>query len=445
MQVELETLEGLERKLTIGLPAAQIQGEVDQRLQRAAANVRMDGFRPGKVPMRVVRQRYGDGIRQEVLADLVQKSFQEVIEEKKIRPAGAPSVLRDDEEGSDVARFVCTFEIMPQVELPDFSKLKLEKPVCPITDADLEVMIGQLRERRPDWSPVDREAADGDQVKADFEGRIDGEAFPGGTGEGIEFVIGAGTMLPDFEAGAKGAKAGEEKVIPVSFPEDYQAKELAGKTAEFTIKIVEVAEKALPEVNADFFKAWGVDTDDLETFHAEVRDTMQQEVARVAGDKLKVQVLDRLLEHTEVPVPESLLTAEIKRQTQQAHQHDHDHDHEHCDDPTHNHGAEEAVDPEVRAAAEKRVRTGLILMELVQSRGLKADPARVRARIEQMARSYGQPEQIVNWYYSDEKRLAEVESAVLEEQVVELVVEGASVTEQTISYEELVGAAAISG
>ncbi len=444
MQVEIEALDGLERKLTIGVPATKIQSEVDQRLQQAATQVRMNGFRPGKVPMRVVRERFGAGIRQEVLADLVQKSFQEVIEEKNLRPAGAPAVKREDEDGSPDARFVCTFEVMPDIELPAFSELALEKPVCPVADADIDKMVEQLRERRPEWEEVDRAAGDGDQVKVDFEGSIDGEPFAGGKGEGIEFVIGAGMMLPDFEAGANGASAGDEKTIQVSFPADYQAQELAGKTADFALKVVSVAQKKLPEVGADFFKAWGVDTDDPETFRQEVAETMQLEIDRVVNDRLKTQVVDALLEKVTVPLPAALVDAEIKRQQPHNHGHDHDHDHEHCDDPSHDHSKPEVTE-EQRESAEKRVKTGLILMELVQSEGLKADPNRVRAKIEQLAKPYREPEQIMNWYYSDQKRLQEVESAVLEEQVVELVAAGAQITETETTYEELVGEGGLPG
>ncbi len=432
MQVQVEKTSVLERRLTIGLPAEQVESEIDQRLRKTAPQVNMKGFRPGKVPMRVVRQRYGQGIRQEVLADLVQKSFQDAVTQENLRPTGMPAVEQVDTEGDQV-EFVCTFEVYPDVELPDFSAMQIEKPECEISDADIDEMIQKLRERRPEWTPVERAAQAGDQVRVDFEGTIDGEPFQGNKGENIDFEIGSGYMLPEFESGVEGASAGEAREIEVNFPEDYPSEEVKGRTAKFTVKVTQVSEKKLPELDENFFKAWGIEGNDLEAFRAEVKSTMADEVERAVKAKVKEQVIQGLLDATEMDLPASLVDAEVHRLQHANQKQGHDHGHDH-----HDHG--EAT-PEMREQAERRVRTGLLMMEIVRSQELKADAGRVRAMVEKLARPYGDPEQVINYYYGDENRLAEIESAVLEEQVVEWVTGQASVTAKPASYKEFTEAA----
>lgn len=431
MQVQVEKTTGLERRLTIGLPSEQVESEIDQRLRKTAPQVNMKGFRPGKVPMRVVRQRYGKGIRQEVLADLVQKSFQDAVTQENLRPTGMPAVEQVDKEGENV-EFVCTFEVYPEVELPDFAALQIEKPECEISDADIDEMIQKLRERRPEWTAVERAAAKGDQARVDFEGTIDGEAFQGNQGKDIDFEIGSGYMLPEFESGVEGAAAGEEREIEVNFPEDYPSEEVKGKTAKFTVKVTQVSEKTLPELDENFFKAWGIEGNDLEAFRAEVKSTMEDEVERAVKSKVKEQVIDGLLESTSLELPASLVDSEVHRMQHANQKHGHDHDH-------HDHG--EAT-PEMREQAERRVRTGLLMMEIVRGQELKADGDRVRAMVEKLAKPYGDPEQVINYYYGDENRLAEIESAVLEEQVVEWITGQATVTAKPVSYKAFTEAAA---
>src|SRR5690606_31007592 len=311
MQVSIETTSGLERRMTIGVPAEQVENEVTARLQKAARTVRLDGFRPGKVPFKVVRQRYGAGVRQEVIGEVVSKSFQDAVQKENVRPAGQPSIESlTDKPGEDL-QFVASFEVYPEVEVREFSILSVVKPVAEVTGADVEKMIEVLRTQNASWSDVDRAAAEGDQVTLDYVGRKDGEEFPGGKASGSTLVLGSGQMIPGFEDGIVGMKAGESKTLALTFPADYHAEELKGAAVEFDIAVHAVKEKQLPALDDAFFARFGVKEGGQEKFVAEVRANMERELRNAIKNKLKTRLMNQLLENHSVELPKSLVKEEI--------------------------------------------------------------------------------------------------------------------------------------
>lgn len=428
MQVSVETISGLERRMTVGIPAERIENEVNKRLQQTARRARIDGFRPGKVPMSVIRKRFGASARQEVIGEVIQSSFYEAIVQEKLNPAGAPSVEpKELSEGKDF-EYIATFEVYPEVTLGDFGQISVERIESEVTDADLDNMLEILRKQHTSYEAVEREAANDDQLTIDFTGRIDGEAFAGGTASNTKLVLGSGRMIPGFEDGLVGAKAGESRTVSVTFPEDYQNLDLAGKAAEFEIMVHEVAEARLPELNDEFFARFGVEEGGLEGFRAEVRKNMERELRQAIKGKTKTQVMDGLLKTNEVEVPKALISSEIDRLRQQAVQ---------------QFGGAN-FDPSQLPAelfedqAKRRVTLGLIVAEIVKQNEIKPDEDRVRAMVEELASAYQEPQQVINWYMQNEQQLAEIQSVVLEEQVVDTVLQKAKVTEKKVSYEEAV-------
>ncbi|UAW97040.1 trigger factor [Halopseudomonas nanhaiensis] len=428
MQVSVETTSGLERRMTVGIPAERIENEVNKRLQQTASRARVDGFRPGKVPMSVIRKRFGGSARQEVIGEVIQSSFYEAVMQEKLNPAGAPSVEpKQLEEGKDF-EYVATFEVYPEVKLADFSAISVERVESDVTDADVEKMLDILRKQNTSFENVDRAAQDGDQLTVDFTGRIDGEAFQGGTASNTQIVLGSGRMIPGFEDGLVGAKAGESRTLSVTFPEDYQNLELAGKAAEFEVMVHAVAEPALPELNDEFFARFGVEEGGLEGFRAEVRKNMERELRQAIKSKTKTQVMDGLLATNDVDVPKSLISSEIDRLRQQAVQ---------------QFGGAN-IKPEQLPAelfeeqAKRRVSLGLIVAEVVKQNDIKPDNDRVRSMVEDLASAYQEPQQVINWYYQNEQQLAEIQSVVLEEQVVDTVLQKAKVTDKQVAYEDAV-------
>ncbi|MGY0216022.1 trigger factor [Endozoicomonadaceae bacterium StTr2] len=430
MQVSLETTSGLERRLTITVPADRIESAVNKRLQQLAKDVRLDGFRPGKVPFKVVKRRYGAGARQEVLGDVIQSSFVEAVTQEKLNPAGAPSVEpRVSEQGKDF-EYIATFEVYPEIELGDFTAITVEKPVAEVVDADIDTMLTTLREQNKQWNEVEREAAEGDRVTIDFKGSIDGEEFEGGAAEGNVLELGSGRMIPGFEDGIAGMKADEEKTITVTFPEDYQAENLKGKEAQFAIKLHKVEESALPEMNEEFFKQFGIDEATEENFRAEVRKNMERELKQAVRNKVKNQVMDGVLEVNELDVPKALVSQEVDRLREQAVQQWG--------------GAQSGMDASKLPAelfekdAERRVALGLLVGEIIREKELKADEDRVRVMIEEIASAYQKPEEVVEWYYGNQQQLSQVQNVVLEDQVVDTILEAAQVSDVTCSYEEAI-------
>ncbi len=434
MQVSVESTSALERRLTIGVPAERIESEVTKRLQQTARRAKLPGFRPGKVPMSVIRQRYEDSARQEALGDLIQSSFYEAIVAEKLNPAGAPSVEpKVFEKGKDL-EYVATFEIYPEIQVAGFEGITVERPQAEVSEADVDNMLDILRKQNTRFEAVERAAENGDQLNIDFVGKIEGEAFAGGSAKGTALVLGSGRMIPGFEDALVGAKAGEERVITPTFPEDYQNLELAGKTAEFTVTVNAVAAPVLPELNEQFFALFGASEGGLEGFRAEVRKNMERELRQAIKSKVKNQVMEGLLAANTVELPKALVANEVQRLRVQAVQ---------------QFGGN--IKPEQLPAelfeeqAKRRVSLGLIIAEVVKQAELKPDDARVRELIEEMASAYQEPEQVVAWYYKNEQQLGEVRSVVLEEQVVDTVLQKAKVTDKPVSYEEAVKPAAAPG
>lgn len=430
MQVSLETTSGLERRLTITLPADQIDGAVNKRLQEMSRRVRLDGFRPGKVPMKVVKRRYGAGARQEVLGEMMQASFVEAIQQEKLNPAGAPSVEpKTDAEGEEFS-FVATFEVYPEIALNEFSGIQVERPVAEVQDGDIDEMIETLRKQSSTFEEVERAAEQGDQITFDYAGTKDGEAFEGGSAEGATLELGSGRMIPGFEDGLVGVSTGEEKVLELTFPEDYQAKELAGQAVEFACKVHKVAAPALPALNEEFFARFGVQEGGVEEFRAEVSKNMERELRQAIKSKVKNQVMDGLLAIHDIDVPSALTGQEIDRMREQAVQQFG--------------GAQGGFDPKQLPAelfesdAKKRVALGLLIGEVVKQREVKVDDDRVRTMIEEMASAYQEPRQVVDWYYSNEEQLSQVKYVVLEEQVVDTILDAAQVTDKQCSYQEAI-------
>ncbi|AGZ34442.1 trigger factor [Pseudomonas sp. Rh2] len=427
MQVSVENTSALERRMTIAVPAERVENEVNKRLQQTAKRAKVAGFRPGKVPMSVIRQRFEGDARQEVFGDLVQASFYEAVVEQKLNPAGAPSVEpKSFEKGKDL-EFVAVFEVFPEFTVAGLESIKVERLSAEVADADLDNMLEVLRKQNVRFETVERAAEKDDQVNIDFVGKIDGEAFAGGSAKGTQLVLGSGRMIPGFEDGLVGAKAGEERVVNVTFPEDYQNLDLAGKAAEFTITVNAVAAPQLPELNEEFFAQFGIKESTLEGFRAEVRKNMERELRQAIKSKVKNQVMDGLLAANPIEVPKALLENEVNRLRVQAVQ---------------QFGGN--IKPEQLPAelfeeqAKRRVVLGLIVAEVVKQFELKPDDVKVREMIEEMASAYQEPEQVIAWYYKNDQQLNEVRSVVLEEQVVDTVLQKATVTDKSVSYEEAV-------
>lgn len=428
MQVSVETTSGLERRMTVGIPADRIESEVNKRLQQTASRAKVDGFRPGKVPMSVIRKRFGGSARQEVMGEVIQSSFYEAIMQEKLNPAGAPSVEpKELDEGKDF-EYVATFEVYPEITLGDFAEIKVERIESEVRDEDLENMLDILRKQNTQFAVAERAAESGDQLKVDFVGKVDDEPFQGGTASNTEIVLGSGRMIPGFEDGLVGAKAGDSVTLKVTFPEDYQNLELAGKPAEFDVIVHSVSAPALPELDDEFFAKFGVEEGGIEAFRSEVRKNMERELRQAIKTKVKTQVMDGLLATNSIDVPKALVSTEIDRLREQAVQ---------------QFGGAN-IKPEQLPAelfeeqAKRRVSLGLVVADVVKQNDIKPDNDRVRAMVEELASAYQEPEQVVNWYYQNEQQLAEIQSVVLEEQVVDTVLQKAQVTTKQVPYEDAV-------
>lgn len=425
MQVSIESTSALERRMTIGVPAERLEAEITKRLQQTARRAKVPGFRPGKVPMNIIRQRFGADARQEAMGDLIQQTFYEAVVEQKVNPIGQPSI--ELQKSDDALEYVATFEVLPEVEITGLDKIAVERLSATVEESDLDNMLDVLRKQNTQFVAADKAAENGDQLKIDFVGRIDGEEFAGGSAKDIPLVLGSGRMIPGFEEGLVGAKAGEEKIVTPTFPEDYQNLELAGKTAEFTIKVNAVEAPELPELNEEFFKTFGVNEGGLEGFRAEVRKNMERELNQAIKGKVKTQVMDGLLETNPVEVPKALIANEVNRLRVQAVQ---------------QFGGN--IKPEQLPAelfeeqAKRRVTLGLLVAQVVKQFELSADEDQVRSMIEELAAAYQEPQQVIDWYYKNEQQLEEVRAVVLEEQVVNKVLSEAQVTDKAVAYEDAV-------
>lgn len=431
MQVSIETTSGLERRLTVGVPAAEVDSEVQKRLQQAAKNIRINGFRKGKVPMKVVKQRYGDSVRQEVLGEVINRSFYEAVRKEEVKPAGQPSIEpKQFGEGKDL-EYVATFEVYPSVELGDFSGYEITRKKAEVTAEDVDKMIEVLREHQATWKEVDRAAQEGDQVNIDFVGTRDGEEFEGGSAEGQDLVLGSGSMIPGFEDGLVGLKAGDEKTLSLTFPDDYQAEDLRGASVEFKVKVNSVSEKELPELDKDFYAKFGVEKGGKPQFRKEVKANMVRELNNAIKADTKNQVMNALIESHKPDLPKALVESEIESLRQQMMQ---------------RFGGQQQdfdvksllPDTMFQEEAERRVALGLIVGEVIKANDIKVDPERVKTMVEELASTYEQPEEVVNYYYQNRELLSSVESAAMEDQVVDHILEQAKVTDQPSNYDEIV-------
>lgn len=432
MQVSIETTSKLERRLTVGIPAETVDSEVDARLRQAVKNVRLPGFRPGKVPLKVMRQRFGSGVRQEVLGEVMSRSFREAVVRENLKPAGQPRIEpRSMEAGKDL-EYVATFEVFPEVEVVELRDYSVEKPVAEVTPADVDNIIDVFRRQRGSWEAVDRAAAEGDRVTIDYVGTRDGEPFEGGSAENSQLELGSGRMIPGFEDGIVGMSAGEEKTLELSFPEDYHNEELRGAAVSFAITLHKVEALALAPLDQALFSAYGVEDGDEASFRAEVEQNMARELRNAITARVKQQVMDAVIErYAGLEIPAALVSQEIDALRQQMFQQFG--------------GAGRDLDlrsllPDdmFRDRATRRVKLGLVLAELISQLELKADPDALRAAVDEIASTYQDPEEVVNWYYANQEQLAAVESKVLEDAVVDKLLEGAAITEKACSYQEAI-------
>jgi len=401
MQTNIETLGKLERRLDVALPAEQIEREIEQRLRKLSRTVRMDGFRPGKVPLKIVAQHYGPQIRTEVIGDAVQKAFSEVVREKNLRVAGYPRIERKGGDDDKQLAFSATFEIYPEIKVGDLAEVKIRRPAHPVDDADVDRTIEILRKQRAIWEAAARAAQTGDRVTVDFVGRIDGNEFPGGKGSDMTVTIGEGRVLPDFESNLAGISAGERKIFPVRFPDDYAGKEVAGKTADFEVNVKSVEAPKVPELGADFAKSLGVADGDLAKMRDEVRTNVELEVKKRVESDVKQKVMQALIDSATLELPKSLIEIETQRMMQQAR----------AELEARGVKLEKLpVNPQaLEERARRRVALGLILGELVREQSLGAKPEQVRALVTEHAQTYEQPFEVVKWIYSDHQRLSEFE------------------------------------
>ncbi|MGI1678315.1 MAG: trigger factor [Cellvibrionaceae bacterium] len=431
MQVSVETTSNLERRITVGIPAIQIDGEVTKRIQDASKKVRVNGFRAGKVPLKVVKQKFGAEIRQEVLGEVINKTYFEALKKEDIQPAGMPSIdTTKNTEGEDL-EYVATIEVYPDVELKELDGLTVTKSVATIGDKDVDTMIDSLRKQQATWETVKRAAKDGDQVVIDFNGKKGGEEFAGGQAENQTLVLGSNSMIPGFESGVEKMKAGDEKVLKLTFPEDYHAEELKGADVEFTVKVHSVAEQKLPAIDEELFKKFGVEEGGETAFRAEVKKNMERELSTAEKNQVKTQVLDSLLDAHEVDVPKALLANEIETMRKQMLQ-------QFGGQAQGMDMASLLPDTLFEEQAKKRVSLGLVLGQYIKNHELKVDDKKVVEHVAEMASTYHEPQAVIDYYSTNQDAKASVETVVLEEQAVEKLLASAKIKEEKSTYEDIV-------
>ena len=432
MQAQVETIGQLERRIRISVPIAQIDAEIENRLKRIARTAKIHGFRPGKVPMKLVAQQYGGQVRQEVISEVGSRSISDALFDQKIKIAGMPrfEAAADATNGEQV-EFTATFEVYPEVVVGNIASAKIERPSVQVSEADVDKTIEILRKQRATFEPTDAAAKPGDQANIDYTGTIDGEPFAGGATQGYVVTLGEGRTLADFDRPLEGMKAGEEKTFDLTFPADYHGKEVAGKTAQFKVTVNQVLASRLPEIGPDLARELGVEDGDVSKMRTEVRANIEREVAKRIENKVKEQVMQVLTDATPLSVPRALIDGEIVRLEQRARQ----------DMAVRGIKADNMPIPAdmFEAQAQRRVSLGLILAEVVKTHDLKSQPEQVRKLVDEYAQSYEKPEQVVAWYYENPTRLAEVESLVLEQNVVSWALNQAQVEDKPIAFDELMG------
>jgi len=432
MAVTVETLEKLERKITLTLPVSTIQSEVDSRLKRMARTVKMDGFRPGKVPMTVVAQRYGYSVHYEVMNDKVGEAFSVAANEAKLRVAGQPRISEKEGAPEGELAFDAVFEVYPEVKIGDLANAEVEKLTSEVSDEAIDKTVDILRKQRRTFAQraMDAAAQDGDRATIDFEGKIDGEPFAGGKAEAFQFLVGEGQMLKEFEEAVRGMKSGESKTFPLNFPADYHGKDVAGKQADFMVTVRKIEAAHLPDVNEALAKSLGIADATVEGLRADIRKNLEREVKFRLLARNKNAVMDALLANAELDVPQAIVQAELERMVEGARA---DLKQRGIKD------ADKAPIPDdiFRPQAEKRVRLGLVVAELTRSNDLFPKAEQVKAHVEELASSYEKPQDVVRWYFGDEKRMAEVESVVIENNVTDFVMGKAKIVEKSVPFDEL--------
>jgi len=427
MQVSVEKTSELSRKMTVSVPDAVLQEKMETRFKKLAREVKVDGFRPGKVPVSTVKKLYGERVKHEVAGDLIQSTYFEALQQQELVPAGHPLITPADK--SEGFEYIAEFEVYPEVSLDAVNGLAINRPSASVTEVDVDAMIEKLRQQKKTWQVVERASQEGDKVTIHFSGVADGENFTDGKVENYAIEIGGKQMIPGFEDELKGLAAGESKSFNITFPEKYNSEKLAGKAADFEIEMIKVEEPVLPELDADFIKAYGVEAGDVVSFRADVKENMERELAQGLKSKLKTAVLDALYENVKITLPNALIDQEVQALMKPY--------------------AERAGKAKLKLEdlnlprdvfeeqAKRRVALGLILGEIIQKNDIKVDADKVRAVIDDMAKSYEKPEDVVNWYYADNSRLNDVQQMVLEDQAVDWVVERARVTDQNVGFNDV--------
>jgi len=427
----VETLQGLERRVSMKLPTDDIERQVDERLKKLARNIRMPGFRPGKVPMKLVSQTYGPQVRSEVLTDAVQKAFNDAVKEANLKVAGYPRIEKKDGADDKALEFSATFEIYPEVKVGELGDVTIERPQVPVDDAAVDKTIEILRKQRTKYVEASRAAKDNDRLTVDFEGTIDGQPFQGGSAKDFIFPVGEGRMLKEFDEAARGMSAGETKTFELKFPDDYHGKEVAGKTASFKVTVKKVEEPQLPEVDAEFAKSLGIGDGDVQKMRSEIRSNVERESGKRIEARVKSQVLDALIAKTPLELPKSLIQMEAQSLVERAA----------ADLQARGIKPEQMpLDPAAfEQTAKRRVALGLIIGELARSENLQPKPAEVRAVVEAEAATYESPAEVVKWFYMQPQRLSEMEGVALEANVVKWVLSKAKVVDKPTAFDELMG------
>ncbi len=424
MQVSVESGEGLERRMTVELPAERIEAEVDKRLKQIGRTAKLDGFRPGKVPMNMLRRVYGGQVLQEVYGHLIETSYQEAISQQNLNPAGMPRIEPKEATEEGLFGYVATLEVMPEIQLAK-PEGKIARPQAEVTEQDIDDMIAKLRKQRASWNEVERAAAEGDQVKISFAGKVDGEVFEGGSAENVPLVLGSKRMIEGFEDALVGMIKAEKRSIELKFPDDYRVEELAGKPVTFDVEVSEVAEEVLPEVDEAFAKEFGAE-EGVDKLRSDIRENMERELAQRVQAKVKTQAMDLIYEQNRIEIPKALVEEEIETLRKQTRER-----------LGKGAGSLELPRDMFEEQARRRVTLGLVIGEIIRHNSIQIDQDRVRKVIEDFASSYEQPEEVVKYYYSHQEQLAAVQNVVLEDQVVDWVLEQTEVTDEPTSFAAL--------
>jgi trigger factor len=430
MEVTVESTGTLERRMRVELPIAPIEQQIETRLKSVGRTAKIKGFRPGKVPPKVVKQRYGKQVREEVLGEVLKNSYSQAVTQERLNPAGGPKIETDEANGKTFA-YTATFEVMPEVVLKDLEKIKIETPEVSISDEDVDDMLLNLRKQKATWTAVDRKSVEGDRVTIDFVGKLNDEVFPGGEGKEYPVVLGAGQMLPDFEMGLTGVKADDEKTFKVKFPKEYHAEDMAGKKADFTVNVHRVEEEVLPELNDEFAEAFNVTDGGLEQFMKDVRENMDRESSQKSKSDLREQVMNGLLESNPLEIPNTLKHDEMHTLQREAMQ---------------RLGLEDAEQAppldNFSEAAEKRVALGLLLRQVIVDKELKADEAMIRARVEELCAGYENAEDMIDMYLGNPQVMQQIEPMVIEQQAIDWIAEHGKSKTKKISFKDYMNAPA---